>query len=285
MPGIANHQSAQTTKLLFIGDSGRGKTGALASLACAGYKLRIIDTDNGLDVLKSYLTHPDSIYVKKNPRCAENVHYVTLTNPRKNMGGRLVPTGATVWPRLVQLLTNWEDGEHRFGPVASWGTDTILCLDSLTTTSSAALDFVLSMNGRLGQRPQLQDWGAGQDLVEDLVETFYDDGVKCNIIVNCHITYIGEEGGMLQGYPNTLGKALPPKIGRYFNTALLARSVGTGPTAKRTIVTNTSGLIGLKNTAPMVVKPEYSLEWGLAEYFAAVRGTPAVVAPIETKVA
>ena len=36
MAKLAAHQSAVTTKMLFIGDSGAGKTGALASLAGAG---------------------------------------------------------------------------------------------------------------------------------------------------------------------------------------------------------------------------------------------------------
>ena len=52
MPSLANHQSNEFTKLLIEGDSGSGKTGALASLVKAGYKLRILDMDNGLDALK-----------------------------------------------------------------------------------------------------------------------------------------------------------------------------------------------------------------------------------------
>ena len=41
-----------------MGDSGTGKTEALCSLVLAGYKLRILDLDNGLDIVKSYLTEP-----------------------------------------------------------------------------------------------------------------------------------------------------------------------------------------------------------------------------------
>lgn len=272
MPMLSAHQSSTTTKLLFIADSGGGKSGALASLAASGYNLRIIDTDNGLDVLRNYLTDPSSEYVKRDPKCAERVQFVTLTDPRKNVGGKLIPRSATVWQRAAKLLDNWEDGEVKLGPITTWTSQDVLVIDSLTTLSDAALDFILSMNGRLGQRPQLQDWGAGQDLVENLVEMLYDEAVKCNVIVNCHITYIGEEGGVLRGYPNTLGKALPPKIGRYFNTALMARSVGSGSALRRKILTNTSGVVELKNTAPLRVKPEYDLAWGLAEYFAAVRG-------------
>ena len=34
-------------KLLYIGDSGSGKTGSLASLVKDGYKIRILDYDSG----------------------------------------------------------------------------------------------------------------------------------------------------------------------------------------------------------------------------------------------
>ena len=50
MPNLSKHQSSEFTKLLLMGDSKSGKTGALASLVLAGYKLRILDFDNGLEI-------------------------------------------------------------------------------------------------------------------------------------------------------------------------------------------------------------------------------------------
>ena len=58
MPALGQHQSSDIVKMLFIGPSGAGKTGALASLASAGYNLRILDMDNGLDVLANVLNDP-----------------------------------------------------------------------------------------------------------------------------------------------------------------------------------------------------------------------------------
>ena len=52
MPSLARHQSNSLTKLLLVGDAKSGKTGSLVSLVKAGYKLRILDFDNLLDVLK-----------------------------------------------------------------------------------------------------------------------------------------------------------------------------------------------------------------------------------------
>lgn len=272
MPPLNQHQSGETTKMIFIGDPGAGKSGALASLAAAGYNLRILDFDNGLDVLRNLLMGAKGFASPYAEGSVNRVEFITLTDKMKPVAGKLIPVAATVWSRMIKLLENWTDGETKLGSILSWTPQDVLVIDSLTMLSNAALAFILSINGRLGQQPHQSDWYHGQQLIESLLQTLYDENVKCNVIVNCHLTYIGEEGGPQRAYPNCLGKALPPKVGRYFNSALLAQSTGSGNAMKRRIFTNTRGMIELKNTAPLSVKPEYPIETGLAEYFAAVRG-------------
>lgn len=268
MPSLSTHQSSQTTKLLLIGDSGSGKTGSLASLASDGYNVRFADLDNGLDVLKNLLLDPKSPYTKDS---ASRVAYQTLTDPMRNANGRLVPKGATVWRRLVQLLENWKTEEETLGPVTSWTPQDVLVIDSLTLASNSALNFICGMNNRLGQHPHQSDWYAAQQLIEGMLQMLFDEGVKCNVIVNSHITYIGDDNGPQHGYPASLGKALSPRIGRYFNSVLMTRTTGSGTAVKRKILTNSTNMVELKNTAPLRVKPEYPLETGLADYFRDVR--------------
>lgn len=296
MPPLSYHQSAYSTKALFLGDSGAGKTGALASLAGAGYNIRALDMDSGLDVLTNILKDPSSKY---GPDALARVEYVTITDAMKNVNNRLVPRKAEAWQRAIGLLNDWkyeytvdEQGRaevlwgvaeraaatsagrpiHKvdLGPITKWGPQDILVIDSLTMLSNAALNFILAMNARLGQQPHQSDWYNGQQLIEGLLQMLYDEGVRCNVIVISHISYIGEEGGPTHGYPSTLGKALPPKVGRYFNTTLMAKSSGK----VRKIHTSTVGLVELKNTAPTKVQADYPLETGLADYFKAVRGAP-----------
>lgn len=270
MPPLSEHQSSYITKMLLIGDSGAGKSGSVASLAAAGYNLRIIDLDNGIDVLKGYLGDPKGPY---GPEAIRRVEYETLTDKMKaGPKGTLVPSKATVWQRTIALLENWKTSSANFGPIHTWSHKDVLVIDSLSSLSRAALNFVLMLNGRLGQRIEQSDWYAGQQLVEGLLQMLYDEAVGCNIIMIAHITYIGEENGPQHGYPNCLGKALPPKVGTYFNSALMARSTGAGSTKKHTIHTTTQGIIELKNTAPLKVLPSYPLATGLADYFKAVRG-------------
>jgi hypothetical protein len=275
MPNLSDHQSSETTKLLLIGDNGSGKSGALASLASAGYNLRILDLDNGLDILKNVLRDPKAGYASDS---ISRVVYETLTDKMKASGGKLVPSQATVWQRAIKLLDNWKTESHSLGPLVSWTPKDVLVIDSLTMLSNAAMNFVLSMNARLGQQPHQSDWYVGQQMIESLLQMLLDENVRCNVVMNCHITFIGEENGPVRGYPASLGKALPPKIGSYFNTILMAQAVGQGANAKQKILTRTQGMIGLKTSAPGLVASEYPIETGLAEYFKAIRGVPAAAA-------
>jgi len=265
MPSLKNHHSSGTTKLLLVGDPGSGKTGALASLAAAGYKIRILDLDNGVDVLRDLLTSG------KYSSGIENVDYVTITEPMKNVAGKLIPFKASVWPRCASMLSDWTDGETKLGSITTWDQNTVLVIDSLSLLSDAALSFILSLNGRLGQPPHQSDWGLAQGLVESMLRMLYDESVKCNVVINCHMKPMGDDNGPERYYPNTLGKALPPKVGRYFNTVLLVQSSGRGSNLKRQIFTTPQGTIECKNTAPSKVLPSYPIETGLAEYFKAVR--------------
>ena len=76
MPSLANHQSNQFTKLLLIGDAKSGKTGSLVSLVKAGYKLRILDFDNLLDILKFKV-------MEECPDKLDNVEFVTVRDAYK----------------------------------------------------------------------------------------------------------------------------------------------------------------------------------------------------------
>jgi hypothetical protein len=285
MPQLSQHQSASTTKLLLIGDSGSGKTGALASLASAGYNLRVLDLDNGLDVLHNLLSDPRSPYAKDS---LQRVRFVTLTEPMKVVGKTLVPTRVEVWQKCMNMLYHWQEAATAnspavdLGTLTSWTPQDIVVIDSLSTFSTAAMNFVLSLNGRVGKAPFQSDYGQAQNLVESALQMLFDSTIQCNVIVTAHIAFIGEDNGPLRGYPASLGKALPPKVGRYFNTMLGVKSTGQGTAVKRKIHTNTQGVIDLKNTAPLRVPPDFPLETGLADYFKLVRqASPgAVLSPV-----
>jgi hypothetical protein len=249
----------QATKLLYIGDSGAGKTGSLASLAKAGYNLYILDLDKGTDVLLDLL--------KSDPEAMARIDVEQCSDEYGNQAGKLVPTKVTGFTRAIQMLDNWPGK----GKLNTWTPKDVLVVDSFTLLGKMALNYVLQMNGRVAGPPQLQDWGAAMSMQENVIAMLYSSSITCNVIVTAHVKYLQDDGDAVKvGYPEALGKKLSPTIGRYFNGVIQAQTQGTGANAKQKILTKSKGLIELKTPAPNSVKPEYELASGLAEYFAAV---------------
>lgn len=86
MTKLSDHHSSKIFKSLYIGDSSVGKTGSLVSLVKAGYFLRILDLDNGLDVLKQYI-------IKECPDKINNVDYETRRDKYKSTAGGPIVVG------------------------------------------------------------------------------------------------------------------------------------------------------------------------------------------------
>ena len=278
MGTIADLLSSPVTKMLLMGDSGSGKTGSVMSLVAAGYNVRVLDLDNGLEILRDYFSNPQSIYRQARPgpsgwtkdqsdTLAKRFHFETVTDRMRNQHGQLVPKAAEVFQKALKLLDGWPE----LGPISSWTPKDVLVIDSLTFLAKSAMSFQLSMNGRLGQKPWQEDWGGAQSMLDGVLQMLYDDGVNCNVVVMCHMKLYGAENGIQRWYPESLGKALSPNIGRYFNTVLQAKTVRTGAKERRVISTQSSAGLELKTTCPLRVQPEYDLATGLADYFAAAR--------------
>jgi hypothetical protein len=287
MPTFENFQESQSTKMLYMGHTGAGKTGSICALAAAGYNVRILDLDSGVEIIKDFVTNPKSIYCNARPglwtaeqarETVKRISYVSVTETMRIVQGKPVAKGDS-WGKISKQLERWVDGPTDLGNISTWGPKDVLVIDGLSRMSEAAMYFVLGMNGRLmSMKPEQSDWGIAQGLIDMMLKLLYSDEIKCNVVMICHIAFIETESGPTRGFPQTIGKALAPKVGQYFNSALMAKSSGQGENAKRVILTNTDRMIELKNVAPLRVKPEYELATGLAEYFRDIRvGAPAEI--------
>ena len=283
-------------KLLHMGESGSGKTCALASLLDAGYFVRVLDLDNGVDALKNLITDPKTKY---KPNSIERLDYITLTEPMRFANGRIIPAKASVWSKSMGMLDNWKNENPQFGticnhgPVSKWDERHVLCIDTLGNLATGALNFHLQMNGALGavrtQNEGRRDIGVAQQYITTLVQYLYDVSLRCNVIINTHITYVKQDGtgdltpgenAPTQGFPSTIGRALSPRVPGFFNTVLMSKVVGSGQGSRRRIYTISQGNVNLKNTAPLRVAPEYDQTTGLAEIFRTVLGDPTKVIPM-----
>jgi hypothetical protein len=258
MPNLSEHKSLDVVRLLSIGESGTGKTGAIASLVIAGYHVHILDYDNGLDILVAALRE----HYKDDPAGLQaafaRVQYETLRDEI---------LFATAYKRAGEVLKSWEPDK--------WDVGHILVIDTLTTFSEAAFRHALSLSGRLNQRPQLQDYGWVADSVKLFIEMVTADTAKYNLIVNTHVRYFsGDEDNQTQarGLPNAIGQQIPTTVSRYFNSVVLFKTQGSGVAAKRVISTQPQGVIEVKCSNPFGVKKQYGIESGMADLFQDILG-------------
>jgi hypothetical protein len=270
MPTLDNHQSNEFTKLLIIGDSGSGKTGALASLVGAGYKLRILDLDNGLDVLKQYI-------MKDSPDKIGNVEFRTLRDKRKATAeGSVIDGVPKAYINAIKMLDKWKYDDEGvttdLGVPAEWGPDCILVVDSLTMLSDAAFDWrePLAPRGKSGDYDRRSVFYDAQKAIEDLLALLTSESFRTNVIIISHIKYKDMPDGTIKGFPTSIGSALSPTIPRYFNSVALCETTG----GKRTLKTAPTSTIDLKNPKPFAMAKSYPIETGLADFFGVLREPP-----------
>ncbi len=283
---------ANLVKMVYLGDSGSGKTGSLMSLAAAGYNVRILDLDKGVQILVDYATNtdPKNIYTKPHALwtaeqikgLGDRISYVQISDTLTNVNGQIVPKGDS-WDKMMAQLTEWKDGEVNYGKLETWTNRDVLVIDSFSRVAGGRMHKELVMNARAVAGRQQSDYFKVQEALERFLELLVMPSVKCHVILICHIEYVEKDDKTTRGMPQAMGKALGPKIAQYFNHALLAKTQGQGPGATYKIFTKTQGMVDLKNAAPLRVEPEYQLETGLLQYFNAVVGVLAPLGPSTPK--
>lgn len=265
MPSLSEHQSAKYTKLLLIGDSSTGKTGALASLALAGFKLRILDFDNGLDSLAAAVRRSD-------PTKLANVEFVSLRDATKaGPQGPIIDGPPKAFMNALKMLEDWNPpviGQTGavLGPTKNFGPEAILVIDSFTFLGEAAYNWAKALNPSAKDNRQI--YGAAQELCEAVLSQLTAATFNSNVIIISHVRWTDRPDGTMKGYPTAIGAALGPKIPTYFNITALVESVGTPP--KRSIRTVSTALIDLKSPVPTEPLP---IETGLATLFNNLRKT------------
>jgi hypothetical protein len=266
MPSLNDHQSNDYVKLLLCGDSGSGKSGALASLVAAGYRLRILDMDNGLDSLKTFV-------MKNCPHLADNVEFRTLRDDYKITASGPQVSKPHAFVDALKMLDNWKYDDIDLGRPSDWGPDVICVLDSLSFFSDAAFDWAKGLNP--GAKDPRQWFYQAQQGVESALALLTSGSFKTNVIVSAHIRYSTGDDGLTKAYPNAVGSALGPTIPRYFNH--WAQCVSKA--GKRSIQTAATNMLDLKNTKPFEMKSTYDISTGLADFFGVLRDPPKIEKP------
>lgn len=260
MTSLAQHQSSSIVKMLLMGDSGSGKTGALASLALNGYKLYILDFDNGLDSLAANINRVD-------PAKLANVEFKDFRDKVKGVtaAGPIFEGAPNAFSNAMAALNKWDDKVP-----ATLGPEAIVVIDSLTFMSEAAYNWANAMNP--GAKDKRQIYGMAQDAVENVLALLTSSSFATNVIVVSHVKYMDRPDGTTKGYPTSVGAALSPKIPAYFNSVALCEITGVGQSQRRTIRTQGTVLIDLKNPKSFSMVPQLDINTGLADFFKTLKG-------------
>jgi hypothetical protein len=273
LAAVSQEASDDASKILLIGNNGSGKTGSLVSLLKAGYKIRVLDFDNGSEILRNLARAqcPDKLHNLDIEVCSDDYKMVKI-----GLTEQMRPvTPLRSFSHGMACLTEWPG----LGKPSEWGPDTILVVDSMTFAGRGIMNHVANVKGKLTSidpkdwHPSQPDWGDAMGLQENMCAMLFSKSMKCHCITTAHITYLSPDGEAAQfGFPSALGSKLPPKIGGYFNSILYAGQKGIGSTKTRAIFTKSTNQVNCKTSAPGLVKDDYPLETGLADYFKAIHG-------------
>lgn len=263
MPSLSD-APPEFVKIMLIGDSGTGKTGSLISLLEAGYRIHVIDLDNGLKFVANYLR-------AKRPDLLSAIDYVHCRDKFKMQGQEMkfIPP-AKAFQQAAKLLDKWEDGSDP----STWGPDHVLVIDSLTYLGQAALNqaYTIMPTSKSGAKPDgKQIYGMAGEAMMNIMMGVMGENFGTNVILMSHISYRELDGGVTRGLPTTIGIAASEKAPGLFNDMFLVEKKGQGDTTRRVIRSVPNPMIDAKTSALDLPK-ELPLETGMATIFKALRG-------------
>ena len=238
MAAYKDHPSSTSTKLLLVGDSGAGKTSCLATLANAGYKVRVMDFDSGLAPLGAHLT----------PEGVENLHYISFVDDPDSR--------ATAWSRADKIFKlGWKTDTEDFGHISGWDSDTVLVLDSITFMADAIRHKVLADDGiKISGRTTTPQWGDTLRLLEARLGILTSASYKCNLVITALPIPITDDADVTRFYPKACTKNFSVNgISTYFNDVIAIKSRRNGQKYFRTVSDNR---MELKNSASDKVPAE-----------------------------
>lgn len=192
MANTKNITTEKGMKILLYGPSGTGKT----ELASTFPNPHFVDLDNGMLSLSG-----------------KDIKYITISNKTttdpdflSTVGEKLASKDA--YTKAAKLIEYWA---NNLTP-----KDTLV-VDSFSFLNEYAMDYVLRLAGQA--TPRIQDWGAAQGMLINILEQIND--VACNVIIIAHNQFVkDEQSGFVSWLPDTIGK-LATKVSVYFDEVYL----------------------------------------------------------------
>lgn len=287
---------SEPIRMMLTGYPGAGKTGSIASLVDAGFKVRVLDFEGNFAPMLRFA----------DPNKLDNVDIVTLSDAmRLDPRGVQIPSGPpTAFTDALRLLQEWkykdEDGQEvNLGRSSAWGPDTVVVLDSLTGMSEAAFRRAAAMMNKQRGNITSAVWGAATEDVSMAIQEMTKLKYRYHLIVISHLRMIGPSDFLTQNddkdemasvkeakleaigdnlipvrlYPRAVTKNQSQIIHKEFPTFIRAELVTRVGKTRRVLVTQGGAEIDLKMPSKTAQR-EYPLETGMVDIFRALGVEP-----------
>ena len=273
--------------ILAVGYPGAGKTGMIAALLNAGFKVRMIDFEGNTDPIIEFTE----------PKFLKNFDAVLIEDEMRMGAQHMEPLGIpTAFNRALGLMNEWKytDGkgkEINLGKSREWGSDTVLVVDSMSGLNEACMRRAMKMMNVTSGQPPVTVYNAAVDDATNFIKTVNKKSNAYNVIFLAHLTMIGPDIPMssksedqdlkdmklqmalekaelipTRFYPKAVTKGMSTTIHKEFPTMLLVeRQVKAGKTV-RVIRTQSGEEVDTKFPVRDSEK-SYPIEDGLATIF------------------
>ena len=242
---------ARPPRILICGEPAAGKTGSLAQLANAGYRLMIHDFDQNTRVIGSYLK-PDAADVYVSTYTAAKI-----TNTNLFAGTGVAGTQAlNELRRFTKMLEHWKvpDGED-LGPCSSWTSKDVVVIDSGTFLGEMLL--LAASEDPKTKRDERSLYNVAGSYYGAILDHLTGKKVGASVIVLTHIRQTGDKDdqgkitGRQRDIPVGIGEKFSKDMQTYFSDIWHLEVDRAGGRVFKTAATNSASL---RTSAPTLIK-------------------------------
>lgn len=238
-------------RILICGEPAAGKTGALAQLANAGYRLMIHDFDSNSRVIGSYLkADAADVYI--------NTYAVAkITNTNLFAGtGTATKQAVDSMRQFCKMLEQWKTPTEDLGPVGSLTAKDVIVIDSGTFLGEMLL--LAAHEDPETKRDLRSLYNVAGRYYGAILDHLTGPKVGASVIVLTHIMQTGEKDdqgkiiGKSRDVPVGIGEKFSKRMQTYFSDIW---HLEVGRDGKRTFKTAATDKASLRTSAPNVIKP------------------------------